>query len=531
MCAVLALFIHGCGGTDSGRTANHSDLSAPTATDANSDFTYPKNPFYVQVGPDTVAPEALPYCNSSVGPLICYAPRFVRKAYNVPSTSELDGAGQTILIVDAFGSPTIERDLQAFDTRFGLPAPPSFQVLCPQGCPTFAPNNRLHDEIGWSIETSLDVEWAHAIAPKANIVLVVAATSSGNAINEAEAVAIAAYPGAVMSQSFGIPEIFIHANNAQVLQAERNYLEAQAQGITVLASAGDSGGSNGSSIANALFPASNPLNTAVGGTMGDPYLTAPSSFSCPGVGQICSAGLATVKGPCTLTSGRCTEFGYGGEQVWNEVRFGAATGGAPSLFFPVPSFQRGLGLTSRTTPDVSYNAAINGGVLVAWSALAPAGSFFIVGGTSAGAPQWAGHRRARQPEARREGLRALGLPQSRALRRGRERELRQRLPRHHRGQQQARRDAPRLQRRRRIRCRFRLGHPECCQLDQRAGSLTLASGRCATPHLGSADRGSRCGRGGYKNEKASAQTFCCPSFRSLQWLAAPEGWLTLRDLP
>jgi subtilase family serine protease len=193
-----------------------------------------------------------------------------------------------------------------------------------------------------------------------------------------------------MSQSFGIPEIFIHANNAQVLQAERNYLEAQAQGITVLASAGDSGGSNGSSIANALFPASNPLNTAVGGTMGDPYLTAPSSFSCPGVGQICSAGLATVKGPCTLTSGRCTEFGYGGEQVWNEVRFGAATGGAPSLFFPVPSFQSGLGLTSRTTPDVSYNAAINGGVLVAWSALAPAGSFFIVGGTSAGAPQWAG---------------------------------------------------------------------------------------------------------------------------------------------
>jgi subtilase family serine protease len=99
---------------------------------------------------------------------------------------------------------------------------------------------------------------------------------------------------------------------------------------------------------------------------------------------------SSPKGPCTLTSGRCTEFGYGGEQVWNEVRFGAATGGAPSLFFPVPSFQSGLGLTSRTTPDVSYNAAINGGVLVAWSALAPAGSFIILGGTSAGAPQWAG---------------------------------------------------------------------------------------------------------------------------------------------
>jgi len=84
----------------------------------------------------------------------------------------------------------------------------------------------------------------------------------------------------------------------------------------------------------------------------------------------------------------CTPIGYGGEQVWNEPIFKAATGGAPSLLFSVPSYQSGLGLIARTTPDVAYDGAVNGGVLVYWTAL---GSpvWFIVGGTSAGSPQWA----------------------------------------------------------------------------------------------------------------------------------------------
>jgi subtilase family serine protease len=80
--------------------------------------------------------------------------------------------------------------------------------------------------------------------------------------------------------------------------------------------------------------------------------------------------------------------GYGGEQVWNEPGFGAATGGAQSLLFGVPSYQNGLGLTSRG-PDVAYNAAVNGGVLVVYGALGVQ-LLEIVGGTSAGSPQWAG---------------------------------------------------------------------------------------------------------------------------------------------
>jgi subtilase family serine protease len=296
------------------------------------------------------------------------------------------------LIVDAFGSPTIQNDLDLFDHLFGIPAPPSFTILCdPAGCPaTPVTANPKHGEVGWAIETSLDVEYAHAMAPGANIVLVVASTSSGNAINSAETRAIKLYPGSIMSQSFGIPEILIRGNKGQILQAHRNYETAAAEGMTVLASSGDLGATNGFSTANPQFPSSDPLVTAVGGTQGLPYIPIGTNDSCP-MGQICSSGLATFEGPCVL--GRtvppdCTPVGYGGEQVWNEPVFGAATGGAPSLLFGVPGYQDGLGLTARATPDISYNAALNGGVLVVTSALGPP-VLFIVGGTSAGSPQWA----------------------------------------------------------------------------------------------------------------------------------------------
>ncbi|MDG6974298.1 MAG: hypothetical protein JRM95_05660, partial [Nitrososphaerota archaeon] len=108
---------------------------------------------------------------------------------------------------------------------------------------------------GWSIETSLDVEYAHAMAPGANIVLDVASSPSGNAINVAESRVIPMFPGAIMSQSFGVPEYLIHNNNAQVLQAEQNYAEANALGWTVFASAGDSGATNGAQKVSGLYGA------------------------------------------------------------------------------------------------------------------------------------------------------------------------------------------------------------------------------------------------------------------------------------
>src|SRR3989442_64123 len=365
-----------------------------------SDFHYKPSLSYVQLGPDTTLPQGLPLCKSArLGNIVCYSPAFIKKVYEFPSTSTLDGTGQTIVIVDAFGSPTIVNDLALFDARFGISAPPSFTIFCGNSptpldtttCPNVNINvNPLHDEFGWTIETSLDVEYAHAMAPGANIVLDVAATSSGNAINDAETAAIAAYPGAIFSQSFGIPEIFLHANNGQVLQAQANYANGVSVGDTFFASAGDTGADFGFGVAMANFPGSDLHNTAVTGTQGLPYNATGTLTPCA-ASQVCTSGLSTYMGPCVL--GRtippnCTPIGYGGDQVWNEPSFVAATCGAPSLLFGVPSCHAGLGLSARG-PDVAYNAAIDGGVLVQYGGFGfPV--LFIVGGTSAGSPQWAG---------------------------------------------------------------------------------------------------------------------------------------------
>jgi len=378
---------------------NAGTIAVPT------DFNYTVNPIAVQLGPlspNTQMPNGLPLCKSaSLGNIVCYSPRFVRKAYSVPST--LDGTGQTIAIVDAFGSPTIKQDLALFDAAFGLPAPPSFTIFCGNSptpldestCPQVNINvNPKHGVFSWTIETSLDVEWAHAIAPGANIVLVVASTSSGNAINDAEAAAITAYPGAVFSQSFGIPEIFLtgSGNPGQVKQAQQNYANGVAVGDTFFASAGDTGATFGFQTQMSNFPSSDLHNVGVAGTQGLPYNATGTLMPCPTSAPFsCTSGLSAYHGPCVLgrtVAPNCVADGYGGEQVWNEPSFGVATGGAQSLLFGVPSYQAGLGLSSRG-PDVTYNAAIDGGVLTVYSGLGfPA--LFIVGGTSAGSPQWAG---------------------------------------------------------------------------------------------------------------------------------------------
>jgi subtilase family serine protease len=384
-------------GTSSGTQWNYIPLNVP-----------------VQVTNDGTVPNGIPLCKStSLVNIVCYSPAFIKKAYEFPSTFTLDGSGQTIVIVDAFGSPTIASDLARFDSAFGIPPAPSFTIFCGDSptpfdtstCPQVPITaNPSHAVFSWEIETSLDVEYAHAMAPGANIVLDVAATSSGNAINAAEAAAIAQYPGAVFSQSFGIPESFITANNGQVLQANQNYAAGIAKGDTFFASAGDTGATFGTSTPMSNYPASNPNNTNVTGTQGLPYIPTGdltidnfmndglSGGGCPTSTPFsCTTGLAAFHGPCVL--GRtippdCVPDGYGGEQVWNEPSFEAATGGAQSLLFGVPSYQSGLGLTARG-PDVDYNAAVDGGVLVVFGGF---GSpvLFIVGGTSAGSPQWAG---------------------------------------------------------------------------------------------------------------------------------------------
>jgi subtilase family serine protease len=341
-------------------------LSGPAAA-GSGDIVYTANPPHKQMmATPRGAPAAFPtpsQCVAAFG-LACYTPALMRAAYNIPAG--YDGAGQTIVIVDAYGSPTVQNDLNTFSAAFGLP-PADFQVIYPMGKPTFNPNQH-HDETNWAFETSLDVQWAHAIAPKAKIILVIAPNNGGNALNNAVGYAVSHHLGQVMSLSFGSDEAAIagRGNNLQMIQAHKNFQLAAAAGMTVFASSGDGGASDGHPAANASYPASDPLVTAVGGT--DLFMT--------------DAGA------------------YVGEVVWNDgddCLFGCtsgpfgATGGAISQIFAAPSYQAALsGQTQRSTADVGYNSGVYTSVLVYVSFLPPdQAGFYFTGGTSAGAPQWA----------------------------------------------------------------------------------------------------------------------------------------------
>ena len=126
------------------------------ASGGPDNFQYTVNPLVVPADNGT-SPETFtnPFCStrSGVQTLVCYTPSDIKTAYDYPSG--LDGTGQTIVIVDAYGSPTVQEDLAAFDARFGLPAPPGgLQVVCPDGCPNTSLNNPTMQVAGWGEETS-----------------------------------------------------------------------------------------------------------------------------------------------------------------------------------------------------------------------------------------------------------------------------------------------------------------------------------------------------------------------------------------
>src|SRR5438552_642029 len=109
-------------------------------------------------------------CRASAPFLNCFSPQEMQNAYGEASllAAGNTGAGQSIVIIDSFGSPTIQQDLHTFDTGYNLPDPPSLQVLSPLGKVPWDPNNSTM--VNWGFETTLDVEWAHAMAPGAAIV-------------------------------------------------------------------------------------------------------------------------------------------------------------------------------------------------------------------------------------------------------------------------------------------------------------------------------------------------------------------------
>jgi len=317
--------------------------------------------------------------DGSQGPR-CYQAAQIQNAYNITPLLNrgITGAGRTIVIVDAFGSPTIASDLQTFDATMGLPDP-SFTQITPAGSPPpFDINNG--NQFGWSVETTLDVEWAHAAAPGANIVLAVAPSNNDTDILNTTKYVVDHNIGDVISQSFGEAEACMDPTLLD--QQHAVFAAAVRKGITLFASSGDSGASQPSCDPNstdALFaastPASDPNVTGVGGT--------------------------------TLTADPSTGA-YQSETAWTEP-FGCnppavalsdvnCSGGGFSSVYARPDYQSALQKNhARGVPDVAYNAGVSGGVLifsatinVAFGFPPNAPVFFIIGGTSAGSPQWAG---------------------------------------------------------------------------------------------------------------------------------------------
>jgi subtilase family serine protease len=318
------------------------------------------SPHYQVTGQVSASPDTPPTFSCQLStPAGCYGPAQIRAAYGVDALAArgLTGAGRSIVIVDAFQSPTIQHDLSLFDAVFELPDP-TLDIVAPDGLTPFDPNDG--NMIGWSGEITLDVEWAHAIAPAARIVLVLAKSNQDADILSATRFAVDHSLGDVISQSFGEAEQCM--DPSLLRQQHEVFARATLKGITLLASSGDQGAANTCDgvtfFKAASTPATDPLVTSVGGTILD------------------ANGLTGA---------------YNGEVVWNEPVFEAAGGGGFSVLYRTPIYQALQRLPSRGVPDVAYNAAIIGGVLAVWSSSGLGQNLvFRFGGTSAGSPQWAG---------------------------------------------------------------------------------------------------------------------------------------------
>jgi subtilase family serine protease len=266
-----------------------------------------------------------------------YIPSDIQKAYDYSPlyARGIDGNGTRIALVDAYGDPTLTNDVSTFDSLTGLPSP-AVNLYYPDGSPRFRNS-------GWALETALDVEWAHAIAPGATIDVVVAPDSSlGHIYDGISYVANTLTNETVLSMSFGLSESQYPATGSYTIAAHHQlFTTITSHGTTVFASSGDSGAS---ACCDVSYPASDPLIVAIGGTS----LQLDNSSS------------------------------YVSETAWS------GSGAGSSLVFTKPSWQQNLGDSMRDIADVSYDADPNTGVLVV-----DGGQEYEVGGTSAGSPQWA----------------------------------------------------------------------------------------------------------------------------------------------
>ncbi|HVM77139.1 MAG TPA: S53 family peptidase [Candidatus Paceibacterota bacterium] len=258
-------------------------------------------------------------------------PLEIKHIYNLPLTG---GASSTIALVEAYSAPTLESDLGVFDDTYSL-APCTVKNKCLE---IHSMGSGVAANGGWALETTLDVEWAHAIAPQAKILVVQAKTQSGANLLAALDYAAARSDVDAISISWGGPEF------PEETSLDGHFLSAS--GAAFFASSGDHG-------AGTSWPAASPNVVAVGGTSLE-----------------------------LLPSGSLVS-----ESAW------AGSGGGVSAYEPEPDYQRAYNIPKasghRAIPDVAYNANPRSGYAVYKSNGATKNGWYVVGGTSAGAPQWA----------------------------------------------------------------------------------------------------------------------------------------------
>ncbi len=292
-------------------------------------------------------------CESPTAVPRCYAPGQLARAYGWDSLAHR-GQGEAVVVVDAFQDPTLLDDVALEDSTFAIPAA-RLSIVAPQGLTPF--NSGNSDMVNWGTEIALDVESVHAYAPEARIVLDLAKTDSPADLLAATKFAIDNNLGAVISMSFGLNEACVPP--ALLAEQHRLFDHAVAEGITLVAASGDAGASQNACgvVAPVLAvgsPAVDPNVLSVGGT--NLFLD---------------------------TGGHWT-----GETAWDDG-YGMSGGGISTIYVP-PPYQLGLGAPARLVPDVAYNAGVQGGVIIAFgSSSSGPGSFFDIGGTSAGSPAWA----------------------------------------------------------------------------------------------------------------------------------------------
>jgi subtilase family serine protease len=267
-------------------------------------------------------------------PTSALSPTQVRHAYGFDKIAN-QGAGQTIGIVDAYDDANAESDLGVFDTQYGLPA-----CTSSNGCfrKVYSNGRKPVANANWAVEIALDVEWAHAIAPRATILLVEAPSNSLSDL-------IAGVDTAVRNGASTVSMSWTVGEFSGETALDNHFAS---NGVTFLASAGDSG-------TGVAYPAASPDVVGVGGTS----LTVDASGN------------------------------YLGEKAWS------GSGGGLSVYEREPSFQAQLLIPNdsrgyRGAPDVSYNGNPGTGFAI-YDSIGISGysGWFQVGGTSAGTPQWA----------------------------------------------------------------------------------------------------------------------------------------------